>query len=240
MSNAPDPITAEVVRNAYNAIADDMSAILARSAYSPIIYEAHDYGIALFDAQARLLGQYAGLPLFTGGLDAGLKAMIEEGFLSYNELSYIDGQELATFTGLPEDQADEVVTYAEDNADFMDQSVKEEQRQLEEAAEQARIAQLEADRQAALNPGADPSANPEAGVVSPVGGAERPHHHADAEGSTTVATVEHPVAYHEGPPTDSEAAVMAIEHEEQRTGEDGEQTATIPANPETNNPGVQA
>jgi N-methylhydantoinase B len=77
MINTPDPITSEVVRNAYNAIADDMSAMIARSAYSPIIYEAHDYGIALFDAKARLLGQYAGLPLFTGGLDAGLKATIE-------------------------------------------------------------------------------------------------------------------------------------------------------------------
>lgn len=77
MSISPDPITSEVVRNAYNAIADDMSAMIARSAYSPIIYEAHDYGIALFDRHARLLGQYAGLPLFTGGLDAGLRATIE-------------------------------------------------------------------------------------------------------------------------------------------------------------------
>lgn len=73
-----DPITSEVIRNAYNAIADDMSAVISRSAYSPIIYECHDYGIALFDAQARLLGQYAGLPLFTGGLDAGLKATIRK------------------------------------------------------------------------------------------------------------------------------------------------------------------
>ncbi|MGF7147769.1 N-methylhydantoinase B [Sphingomonas zeicaulis] len=77
MTITPDPITSEVVRNAYNAIADDMSAMIARSAYSPIIYEAHDYGIALFDRHARLLGQYAGLPLFTGGLDAGLRATIE-------------------------------------------------------------------------------------------------------------------------------------------------------------------
>jgi N-methylhydantoinase B len=77
MNVTPDPITSEVIRNAYNAIADDMSAMIARSAYSPILYEAHDYGIALFDRDARLLGQYAGLPLFTGGLDAGLKATIE-------------------------------------------------------------------------------------------------------------------------------------------------------------------
>ncbi|HEX7115876.1 MAG TPA: hydantoinase B/oxoprolinase family protein [Steroidobacter sp.] len=78
MSRRNDPITTEVIRNAYNAIADDMNAVIARSAYSPIIYEAHDYGIAIFDAKARLLGQYAGLPLFTGGLDAGLKATIRK------------------------------------------------------------------------------------------------------------------------------------------------------------------
>lgn len=79
--NAPagsDPITNEVVRNAYNAIANDMSAVISRSAYSPIIYEAHDFGIAIFDAKARLLGQYAGLPLFTGGLDAGLREIIRK------------------------------------------------------------------------------------------------------------------------------------------------------------------
>lgn len=78
MSNRADPVTCEIIRNAYNAIADDMSAVLSRSAYSPIIYECHDYGIAIFDRHARLLGQYAGLPLFTGGLDAGLKATIEK------------------------------------------------------------------------------------------------------------------------------------------------------------------
>lgn len=75
---ASDPITNEVIRNAYNAIADDMSAVISRSAYSPIIYESHDYGIAIFDTKLRLLGQYAGLPLFTGGLDAGLKKVVEK------------------------------------------------------------------------------------------------------------------------------------------------------------------
>jgi N-methylhydantoinase B len=77
VSPRPDPVTTEVIRNAYNAIADDMSATLARSAYSPIIYESHDYGIGLFNERAELLGQYAGLPLFTGGLDAGVRAVID-------------------------------------------------------------------------------------------------------------------------------------------------------------------
>ena len=44
-----DPITTEVIRNAFNAIAEDMSAALGRSAFSPVIYECHDYGVALFN-----------------------------------------------------------------------------------------------------------------------------------------------------------------------------------------------
>jgi N-methylhydantoinase B len=78
MSQKPDPITTEVIRSAYNAIAEDMSAVLARGAFSPVIYEMHDYGIALFNERVELLGQYPGLPLFTGGLDAGVKAVVEK------------------------------------------------------------------------------------------------------------------------------------------------------------------
>ena len=52
----------------------------------------------------------------------------------------IDAAGLAEFTGLPEPEADEVVMYAEEYADVMEQSVEEERRQAEEAAaEQARL-----------------------------------------------------------------------------------------------------
>ena len=70
-------------------------------------------------------------------------------------------------------------------------------------------------------------------------GATLPHHDPDADGSTTVAPPDHPVAYHEGPITDAEAAVTAMEHEEQRTGDDGE-TTVAPAPTDTPPAGVQA
>ena len=73
-----DPISTEVIRNAFNAIAEDMGAILNRSAYSPVIYECHDYGAAIFNEKAETLGQAPGLPLFTGGLDAGIVATTRE------------------------------------------------------------------------------------------------------------------------------------------------------------------
>jgi N-methylhydantoinase B len=78
MSAAIDPITAEVVRNAYNSIAEDMAAVMSRSAFSMVIYECNDFGIAFFNENVELLGQFAGLPLFVGGLDSGLKACLEK------------------------------------------------------------------------------------------------------------------------------------------------------------------
>jgi N utilization substance protein A len=83
-------------------------------------------------------------------------ALIEEGFLSYNDLTCTDAQGLAEFSGLPEDQSDEVVMYAEEYSDEMEISVEAERRQAEEAAEQARIeAEAAAAEAAALAPPAD-------------------------------------------------------------------------------------
>jgi N-methylhydantoinase B len=65
----PDPITVEILRNALNSIALEMNANLARSAFSPIIYEMKDCSVALFNERAELLGQAPGLPIFLGALD---------------------------------------------------------------------------------------------------------------------------------------------------------------------------
>ncbi len=48
--SAHDPITAEIIRNALIAITDEMKTNLMRTAYNPIIYEALDYTVGLFDA----------------------------------------------------------------------------------------------------------------------------------------------------------------------------------------------
>ena len=77
-TNPLDAVTVEVLRNAFNAIADDMDAVLGRSAYSPVIYEMHDYGVAVFDAEGRTLGQAPGHPGFIGGLDWGIQAVLEK------------------------------------------------------------------------------------------------------------------------------------------------------------------
>ena len=72
-------------------------------------------------------------------------ALIDQGFLSYNDLTMIDAPELAEFAGLPEDECDEVVMYAEEYSDMMDRSVDDERRQAEETAEAERQAVEEAE-----------------------------------------------------------------------------------------------
>lgn len=64
-----DPVTTEIIRNAFNAAAEEMNATLIRSAYTPIIYEGKDCSVALLDADHRILGQSAGLPIFLGNLE---------------------------------------------------------------------------------------------------------------------------------------------------------------------------
>ncbi len=71
-----DPITVEIIRNGLNAAADEMGVNLARSAYTPIIYEIKDYSVALFDAECRLLGQAPGLPIFLGALEDAVKVTV--------------------------------------------------------------------------------------------------------------------------------------------------------------------
>ncbi|MBM3676354.1 MAG: hydantoinase B/oxoprolinase family protein [Actinobacteria bacterium] len=72
-----DPVTVEVIRNALGSIARQMNNNLARSAYTPIIYEMKDCSVGVFDAKARLLGQSPGLPMFLGNLEMGIVATTE-------------------------------------------------------------------------------------------------------------------------------------------------------------------
>jgi N-methylhydantoinase B len=65
-----DPITTEIIRNAFISAAEEMNATLIRSAYTSVIYEYRDCSVGIFDARHRVLGHSSGLPLFLGNLEA--------------------------------------------------------------------------------------------------------------------------------------------------------------------------
>jgi N-methylhydantoinase B len=102
-----NPVTTEIVRNALISAADEMNASLARSAFSPIIYEMKDCSVCLFNRDIELLGQSAGLPIFLGNLDECIRVTTDliGGIENYNDGdlyimndSYIGGTHLNDVT----------------------------------------------------------------------------------------------------------------------------------------------
>ena len=54
----PDPILLEVFSNGLLSIAEEMGALLIRTAYSTNIKERHDASTAIFDAEGRITGLF--------------------------------------------------------------------------------------------------------------------------------------------------------------------------------------
>ncbi|MGL6096968.1 MAG: transcription termination factor NusA [Fimbriiglobus sp.] len=160
-----------------------------------------------------------------------VQSMIEEGFLSYNELgNFIDAAELSSFTGLSEEQADDCLLYAEEYADTMDASAEEERRASEEAqvqaaaeaeaqavAEEAAAAEAELAQlsEAAQVAEAD-AVNPDAAVVSVevAESAEVPH-----SGETATDSPDVPPTAAVPVPDPTEEAVLHDDIPENETGE---------------------
>jgi N-methylhydantoinase B len=61
-------------------IADEMDATLFRSAFNPIIAEAHDASHGIYDASSgeTLVQGKSGLPIFVGVMAFGVKAVIDK------------------------------------------------------------------------------------------------------------------------------------------------------------------
>lgn len=72
-----DPITAAVIQAGLSAAADEMFAVLKRTAMSPIIYEVLDVGTGITDARGELVSSGAGIPTFVGVLDKAVKRIVE-------------------------------------------------------------------------------------------------------------------------------------------------------------------
>jgi N-methylhydantoinase B len=76
--NAVDPVTREILHNAFLAIAEEMAVVQYRSSFSPIIREIRDYSCVLFDARARIVAHSAAIPAQLGLMQFALEAALEE------------------------------------------------------------------------------------------------------------------------------------------------------------------
>jgi N-methylhydantoinase B len=75
-----DPVTLAVLNGRLVQIADEMDATLYRSAFNPIIAEAHDACHGLYHAQtgATLVQGNSGLPIFVGAMAFAVKTVIDK------------------------------------------------------------------------------------------------------------------------------------------------------------------
>ncbi len=72
-----DPVTSAVIQAGFEAAADEMFAVLRRTAMSPIIHEVLDVGTGVTDGEGRLVSSGAGIPTFVGVLDKAVARIIE-------------------------------------------------------------------------------------------------------------------------------------------------------------------
>ena len=72
-----DPITLEVMRNAFQSVAEEMGAALIRTALSPNIKDRRDCSTGIYSAQGELVAQAEHIPLHLGLMPSVVKSTLK-------------------------------------------------------------------------------------------------------------------------------------------------------------------
>jgi len=75
--NTTDPFLLEVLRNAFDTIAEEITLTIIRTAYSQIVRDSLDFSTALCDAEGRTLAQGLCTPMHLGSFHDALANMIQ-------------------------------------------------------------------------------------------------------------------------------------------------------------------
>ena len=122
-----DPIELELMRNFFEAAAEQMGLTLARVAFSANIKERRDFSCAIFDADGQLLAQAAHIPVHLGSMPASVQAVrdrlgnLEEGDVAIVNDPFAGGTHLPDITlvsGMFE--SDRLIGYAANRAHHAD------------------------------------------------------------------------------------------------------------------------
>jgi N-methylhydantoinase B/oxoprolinase/acetone carboxylase alpha subunit len=98
-----DPIELELFKNAFVSIAEEMGAVLGRTALSPNIKERKDYSCAVFNSRGETLAQGSHIPVHLGAMPLSVRAAMravrfEEGDLIILNDPYHGGTHLPDVT----------------------------------------------------------------------------------------------------------------------------------------------
>ena len=72
------PILLEVFNNRFSQIAEEMGAVLQRTAFSPNIKERRDFSCAVFDKSGELIAQAAHIPVHLGSMPLSVKEALKK------------------------------------------------------------------------------------------------------------------------------------------------------------------
>lgn len=72
-----NPVVTELIRNSLNSAADQMKRALIRTSFSPVVYEALDFAVVIYDKHIRMLAQAPSLPTFMGTMNFCIEAAVE-------------------------------------------------------------------------------------------------------------------------------------------------------------------
>jgi N-methylhydantoinase B len=74
--SAPGPVDLSIFHCAVHSIAEEMGAVLKRTAFSPNIKERRDYSCAIFDSRARVIAMGDHMPVHLGSMPMSVQAAI--------------------------------------------------------------------------------------------------------------------------------------------------------------------
>ena len=105
MKKAMDPIELEIFKNLFISIAEEMGAVLGRTALSPNIKERKDYSCAVFNRKGETLAQGSHIPVHLGAMplsvQAALRSLVfEDGDLVLVNDPYRGGTHLPDITAI--------------------------------------------------------------------------------------------------------------------------------------------
>jgi N-methylhydantoinase B len=86
-----DPVTLEVIKNAFISIPEEMGTVLKRTAYSANIKERMDASCAIFDDDGRLIAQAEHIPVHLGSMPKTVRFVMDNFKLPLN-----DGDQILT------------------------------------------------------------------------------------------------------------------------------------------------
>jgi len=78
MAYMPNPILLEVFKNLFSSVAEEMGAVLQRTAFSTNIKERRDFSCAIFDRDGNLVAQASHIPVHLGSMADSVKQAIRE------------------------------------------------------------------------------------------------------------------------------------------------------------------